>query len=64
MTAYADFYRRSIDNHDGFGAEQAQLVDWKTPPQQVCDYSNPPFARWFVGGTTRIDAMDASLLSR
>ena len=48
MTAYADFYRRSIDDRDGFWAEEAKAIDWQTPPQQVCDYSNPPFARWFV----------------
>ena len=51
---YADFYRRSIDDRDAFWAEQAQLIDWHTPFTQVCDYSNPPFARWFVGGTTNL----------
>ena len=50
MTGYADFYRRSIDDRDGFWSEQAQLIDWKTQPTQVCDYNNPPFAKWFVGG--------------
>jgi propionyl-CoA synthetase len=66
MTAYADFYRRSIDDRDGFWAEQAQLVDWKTPPPQICDYSNPPFARWFVGGTTNLchNAVDRHLPAR
>ena len=51
---YADFYRRSIDDRDGFWAEQARLIDWHTPPQQVCDYSRPPFAQWFVGGSTNL----------
>ncbi len=66
MTHYADFHRRSIEDRDGFWAEQAQLVDWKTPPQQVCDYSNPPFARWFVGGTTNLchNAVDRHLAQR
>ena len=41
MTAYEDFYRRSIDDREGFWAEEAQRIDWKTAPQQVCDYSNP-----------------------
>jgi propionyl-CoA synthetase len=33
------------------------------PPQQVCDYSNPPFAKWFVGGTTNLchNAVDRHL---
>ena len=66
MTHYADFHRRSIEDRDGFWAEQAQLVDWKTAPQQVCDYSNPPFARWFVGGTTNLchNAVDRHLKER
>jgi propionyl-CoA synthetase len=54
MTRYADFHRRSLEDRDAFWSEQARLIDWKTPPQQVCDYSNPPFARWFVGGTTNL----------
>jgi propionyl-CoA synthetase len=65
-THYADFHRRSIEDRDGFWAEQAQLVDWHTPPTQVCDYSNPPFARWFVGGTTNLchNAVDRHLKDR
>lgn len=66
MTSYADFYRRSIDDRDGFWAEQAQRIDWQTLPQQICDYSNPPFARWFVGGTTNLchNAVDRHLKDR
>ena len=66
MTNYADFHRRSIADRDGFWAEQAKLVDWQTPPQQVCDYSNPPFAKWFVGGTTNLchNAVDRHLKDR
>jgi len=51
---FADFHRRSIDDRDGFWREQATLIDWKTPFTQVCDYTQPPFARWFVGGTTNL----------
>ncbi|MBS0392707.1 MAG: propionate--CoA ligase [Proteobacteria bacterium] len=65
-TAYADFYRRSIDERDAFWAEQARLIDWHQPPQVVCDYSNPPFARWFAGGTTNLchNAVDRHLAAR
>ena len=64
--SYADFYRRSLEDRDGFWSEQARRIDWKTPPQQVCDYSNPPFARWFVGGTTNLchNAVDRHLAER
>ena len=63
---YADFYRQSIDDRDNFWAEQARLIDWHTPPQQVCNYSNPPFAKWFEGGTTNLchNAVDRHLASR
>ncbi|MDH5205735.1 MAG: AMP-binding protein, partial [Hylemonella sp.] len=66
MTSYAEFYQRSITQRDAFWAEQAELIDWKTPPQQICDYSNPPFARWYVGGTTNLchNAVDRHLKDR
>ena len=61
-----DFHRRSIDERDAFWAEQARLIDWQTPPQQICDYSHPPFARWFAGGTTNLchNAVDRHLATR
>ena len=63
---YAEFYRRSIDERDAFWAEQARLIDWQQPPQQICDWSNPPFAKWFVGGTTNLchNAVDRHLAER
>lgn len=66
MTRYADFYRRSIADRDGFWAEQARLVDWERPFDQVCDYSRPPFVRWFVGGRTNLchNAVDRHLAQR
>ena len=66
MTAYADFYRRSIDERDAFWTEKAALIDWKTQPTQICDYSKPPFANWFVGGTTNLchNAVDRHLAER
>jgi len=66
MSTYADFHNRSLTERDSFWAEQAQLIEWKTPPQQICDYSNPPFAKWFVGGTTNLchNAVDRHLKER
>ncbi|MBB2484599.1 propionate--CoA ligase [Mitsuaria sp. WAJ17] len=51
---YASFYRRSVEQPDEFWREQAALIEWQTPFEQVCDYSRPPFAQWFVGGTTNL----------
>jgi len=54
MTTYKEFYRRSIEQPDAFWGEQAQLIDWHKPPQKICDYSKPPFVKWFVGGETNL----------
>ena len=66
MGKYQDFYRRSIDEPDEFWAEQAKLIDWHKPFDQVLDYSRPPFARWFVGGLTNLchNAVDRHLKDR
>jgi len=63
---YADFWRRSVEDRDAFWAEQARLIDWDTPPQQICDQGRPPFYRWFVGGTTNLchNAVDRHLAQR
>ncbi len=54
MAAYLDHYNRSIKERDAFWADEARVIDWKTPPTQICDFSRPPFAKWFVGGTTNL----------
>ncbi len=66
MSAYAEFHRRSINDREAFWAEQAQLIDWQQAPQLICDDSKPPFARWFVGGTTNLchNAVDRHLKDR
>jgi len=66
MTRYADFHRRSLEDRDAFWTEQAQLIDWHRPFDRVCDYDNPPFANWFVGGQTNLchNAVDRHLAQR
>ena len=66
VESYADFHHRSLHDRDAFWSEQARLIDWQTAPQQVCDTSKPPFARWFVGGTTNLchNAVDRHLPTR
>ncbi|MBS1159958.1 MAG: propionyl-CoA synthetase [Proteobacteria bacterium] len=54
MATYKEFHQYSIEKPDEFWTEQAQLVDWKEPFTQVCDYSRPPFAKWFVNGKTNL----------
>ena len=66
MPAYADFFRRSIDDRDAFWREEAQRVDWHRPYDRVCNYDNPPFARWFEGGQINLchNAVDRHLKDR
>ena len=66
MGSYDAFYRRSLDDREGFWGEQAKLIDWHVPPTQVCDYSKPPFAHWFEGGLTNLchNAVDRHLAER
>ncbi len=45
MTAYADFYRHSINQPESFWAEQSKAIDWQLAPQVICDHSQPPFAK-------------------
>ena len=66
MGRFADFHRRSLADRSGFWAEQAALIDWQQPFEQVCDDSRPPFTRWFVGGRTNLchNAVDRHLATR
>ncbi|MGH3089224.1 MAG: propionate--CoA ligase, partial [Rubrobacteraceae bacterium] len=54
MKDYESFHRRSMDSRDEFWTEQAKRIDWHEDFDQVLDFSNPPFARWFVGGETNL----------
>jgi len=66
MGSYAAFHRRSLEDREGFWAEQAKLIHWHKPFGSVLDYSRPPFARWFVGGETNLchNAVDRHLAAR
>jgi propionyl-CoA synthetase len=66
MERYGEFHRRSIEAPEAFWAEQAALIDWQQPFDKVLDYTRPPFARWFVGGTTNLcyNAVDRHLDKR
>ncbi|GAA4792825.1 propionate--CoA ligase [Lysobacter hankyongensis] len=63
---YEDEYRRSIEDPEGFWAEQAKAIHWHVPPAKILDYDNPPFRSWFVGGLTNLcyNAVDRHLDAR
>jgi len=50
----ADAYDSADADRLGFWATAAERLDWAQPFDQVLDWSNAPFAKWFVGG--RINA--------
>ncbi len=60
MGSYADAYRRSLDDPQGFWGEAAKNIDWYQEPSVVLDSANPPFYRWFADGmlNTCFNALD------
>src|SRR6187455_2104364 len=66
MTSYSQFYKRSVDDPQGFWAEQARLIDWHKPFSTVLEYDKPPFRAWFKGGETNLchNAVDRHLPKR
>jgi two-component system cell cycle response regulator len=44
----------SVEDRNGFWGEQAQLIHWNKQPEQIYDFSKPPFVKWFVGGETNL----------
>ena len=49
LDEYRAMYARSIDDPEGFWAEQAETLTWQEKWHTVLDWK-VPFARWFVGG--------------
>ena len=60
MGAYADAFRRSIDDPVRFWGEAASAVSWSRAPVTVLDDSRSPFTRWFPDGelNTCFNALD------
>jgi acetyl-CoA synthetase len=50
----ADAYEQAAADRLGFWESQARRLSWATEWSQVLDWSNPPFAKWFVGGQLNI----------
>jgi acetyl-CoA synthetase len=54
LDEYKRLYKAASDDREKFWAEQAQALHWFTPWNKVMDWSNPPFAKWFLGGKTNV----------
>jgi acetyl-CoA synthetase len=49
-----DVYERAAQDRLGFWAEQADRLTWARKWDEVLDWTNPPFAKWFVGGKLNV----------
>src|ERR1700754_978170 len=49
----AAIYEQAED-YEAFWAQRAEALHWDTKWDQVLDWSNPPFAKWFVGGKLNV----------
>jgi acetyl-CoA synthetase len=50
----ADAYEAAAADRLGFWNEQADRLDWHKRWDQTLDWSNAPFAKWFVGGSLNV----------
>src|SRR5919199_168921 len=53
VTDCSDFERAESDP-EGYWAEQAEQLHWDQKWDQVLDWSNPPFAKWFEVGKLNV----------
>ncbi|HEX5116573.1 MAG TPA: acetate--CoA ligase [Pseudonocardiaceae bacterium] len=52
--ATEQMYADADADREGFWAAQADYLHWDTRWTQVLDWSNAPFAKWFIGGKLNI----------
>src|SRR5919202_272563 len=52
--AQAGLYDEAATDRLAFWDRQARALTWATPWAQTLDWSEAPFARWFVGGTLNV----------
>ena len=52
--ATAELYREAEQDRLAFWAKQANRLSWETPFTDVLDWSEAPFAKWFVGGKINV----------
>ncbi len=50
----ADAYEQAASDRIGFWEQQARRLTWAKEWDQALDWSNPPFAKWFIGGELNI----------
>ena len=54
VVADESVYEKADEDYETFWAEQAEALKWQEKYEQVLDWSDPPFAKWFVGGKLNV----------
>ena len=52
--ATSGFYDEANGDREAFWEKQAERLSWDTKWSQVLDWSDAPFAKWFVGGKLNV----------
>ncbi len=52
--ARPELYHEAAEDRLAFWAKQADRLSWATPFTEVLDWSEAPFAKWFVGGKLNV----------
>ncbi len=67
MDEYRAIYKKSIDDTDGFWAEQATVIDWYEKWDKISDWDfKKPELKWFIGGKLNVsyNCLDRHLATR
>jgi len=66
MQQYEQLYADAVRDPDSFWSSHANALHWFEPWKQVLDWSDPPFAKWFLGGKTNVayNCLDRHLATR
>ncbi len=63
MDGYRALHKRSLDDMEGFWADEARNLHWFKPWNKVLDESRKPFFQWFTGAKTNLayNCLDAQI---
>ena len=66
MAQYRAMYRESMESPETFWPKMAEELHWFKKWDKLLDWSEPPFAKWFVGGKINIsdNCLDRHLSSQ
>jgi acetyl-CoA synthetase len=67
LADYEEMYRRSIEEPDGFWAEEARRIDWVTAPTVISNWSfDPVDVKWYQDGVLNLchNCVDRHLATR